>query len=71
MDGVRLIAGTSTLPEFRRRGVQHAVVAHALNASAGRAELATASVDPGSISQRTFERFGFQVIYTRAIFVLS
>ena len=28
-------------------------------------------VDPGSISQRTFERFGFQVIYTRAIFVLS
>jgi len=71
MDGVCLIAGTSTLPEFRRRGVQHAVVAHALNAAVGRAQFATASVDPGSISQRTFERFGFQVIYTRAVFVLS
>src|SRR6187549_264609 len=69
MDGVCLIAGTSTLPEFRRRGVQHAVVAHALNAGVGRAKFATASVDPGSVSQRTFERFGFQVIYTRAIFV--
>jgi hypothetical protein len=51
--------------------VQQAVVAHALNAGVGRAEFATASVDPGSISQRTFERFGFQVMYTRAIFVLS
>ena len=37
----------------------------------GRAELATASVEPGSISQRNFERFGFQVMYTRAVFVLE
>jgi ribosomal protein S18 acetylase RimI-like enzyme len=70
IDGVRAVAGTATLPAFRRRGVQQAVVAHALN-SAGRADLAMATTEPGSTSQRTFERFGFQVIYTRAVFVLS
>ena len=71
IDGVLGIAGTSTLPAFRRRGVQQAVVAHALNRGPTRAELAMATVEPGSISQRNFERFGFQVIYTRAIFVLD
>jgi len=71
LDGVLGIAGTSTLPAFRRRGVQQAVVAHAMRAASGRAELAMATVEPGSISQRNFERFGFQVVYTRAIFVLD
>jgi hypothetical protein len=71
IDGVLAIAGTSTLPPFRRRGVQQAGVAHALASGVGRAGLAMATVEPGSISQRNFERFGFQVIYTRAIFVLE
>ena len=71
IDGVLGIAGTSTLPAFRRRGVQQAVVQHALRGACGRAELAMATVEPGSISQRNFERFGFQVVYTRAIFVLD
>jgi hypothetical protein len=71
IDGVLAITGTSTLPLFRRRGVQQAGVAHALGRGVGRAGLATATVEPGSISQRNFERFGFQVMYTRAIFVLE
>jgi GNAT superfamily N-acetyltransferase len=71
IDGVLGIAGTATLPAYRKRGVQQAVVAHALNRALGRAELAMATTEPGSISQRNFERFGFQVIYTRAIFVLE
>ena len=70
-DGVLGIAGTTTLPAFRRRGVQQAVVAHALQSGQGRADLAMATVAPGSLSQRTFERAGFQVVYTRAIFVLD
>jgi GNAT superfamily N-acetyltransferase len=70
VNGVRCITGTATLPAYRRRGVQQAVVAHALNTAAG-ADLAMATTDPGSTSQRTFERFGFQVMYTRSIFVLS
>jgi hypothetical protein len=70
-DGVLGVTGTSTLPAFRRRGVQTAAVCHVLNGAVGRAELAMATVEPGSISQRNFERAGFQVVYTRAIFVLD
>lgn len=61
------IFGTATRPAYRRRGVQRAIVAKALAGAAGSADLAIATTEPGSISQRTFERFGFQVLYTRAI----
>jgi GNAT acetyltransferase-like protein len=67
--GVLGIFGTTTLPSYRRRGAQAAVVARALRGAIGRADLAIATTEPGSISQRTFERFGFQVLYTRAILV--
>jgi Acetyltransferase (GNAT) family len=69
IDGVLGIFGTATLPAYRRRGAQAAVVARALRGALGRADLAIATTEPGSISQRTFERFGFQVLYTRAILV--
>jgi ribosomal protein S18 acetylase RimI-like enzyme len=65
--GVLGIFGTGTRPAYRRRGVQSAVVAKALESAIGHADLAIATTEPGSISQRTFERFGFQVLYTRAI----
>lgn len=68
-DRVLAIVGTATLPEFRRRGVQHALVRQALQDGVARADLATATVEPGSTSQRTFERLGFRVLYTRTIFV--
>jgi hypothetical protein len=66
-NGVLGIFGTGTRPAYRRRGVQSAIVAKALEDASGRADLAIATTEPGSISQRTFERFGFQVLYTRAI----
>ena len=68
-DGVMCIAGTATRPAFRRRGLQGAIVARALNDGRDRADLVIATTEPGSISQRTFERLGFRVIYTRAILV--
>ena len=71
IDGVLGIFGTATLPAYRRRGVQTAVVASALRGAEGQADLAIATTEPGSVSQRTFERFGFQVLYTRAILVRS
>lgn len=71
IDRVLGIAGTATVPAFRRRGVQQAVVAYALESGVGRADLAMATTAPGSLSQRNFERAGFQVVYTRAIFVLD
>jgi hypothetical protein len=66
-NGVLGIFGTATLPAYRRRGVQSAIVARALKDAEGLADLAIATTAPGSISQRTFERLGFQVLYTRAI----
>ena len=68
-DGVLGIFGTATLPAFRRRGLQGAIVARAINDARGKADLVIATTEPGSISQRTFERLGFRVIYTRAILV--
>ena len=69
IDGVVGLTGTATVPSHRGRGVQHAVVARMLRDAVGRADLAMATIEPGSQSQRAFERFGFRVIYTRAVFV--
>jgi hypothetical protein len=66
--GVLGIFGTSTRPRFRRRGVQTAITLRVL-ADAPEVDLAIATTAPGSTSQRTFERLGFQVLYTRAVFV--
>jgi hypothetical protein len=68
-DGVVGIFGTATLPRFRRRGVQAAVSIKSIEDARGSADLAIATTAPGSTSQRTFERLGFQVLYTRTIFV--
>jgi hypothetical protein len=68
-DGVMCIAGTATRAAFRRRGLQRAIVARAMNGATNKADLIIATTEPGSISQRTFERLGFQVMYTRAILV--
>ena len=68
-DGVMCIAGTATRLAFRRRGLQHAIVARAMNDGLNNADWIIATTEPGSVSQRTFERLGFQVVYTRAILV--
>jgi GNAT superfamily N-acetyltransferase len=68
-DGIVGIFGTATLRDFRRRGVQMALVRQILADASARADLAITTTEPGSTSQRTFERLGFQVIYTRTIFV--
>jgi hypothetical protein len=65
------IAGTSTLPAFRRWGVQTAITIQAMADAVGEADIATATTAPGSTSQRTFERVGFQVLYNRAILIKS
>jgi ribosomal protein S18 acetylase RimI-like enzyme len=67
--GVLGIFGTATIPEFRRRGLQRAIVAGAMRDAIGRADIVMATTEPGSASQRTFERLGFQVLYTRSILV--
>jgi ribosomal protein S18 acetylase RimI-like enzyme len=67
-DGVALSFATSTLPRFRQRGVQRALVETTIFAAKmADADLVVATTDPGSQSQRTFERAGFRVAYSRAI----
>lgn len=68
-EGVAGIAGAGTPPRFRRRGVQTALGIAAMVDARGRADLAIATTAPGSISQRNFQRLGFQILYSRVIFV--
>jgi GNAT superfamily N-acetyltransferase len=65
-DGVATLAGTSTLPRFRGRGVQAALVRARL--AAGRAagcDLASTATLPGTASCRNMLRLGFQVLYPK------
>jgi ribosomal protein S18 acetylase RimI-like enzyme len=64
-DGVAKLFSTSTVPEFRRRGVHTALLRARLQAAARTCELALVSAVPGSESQRNLERAGFRVAYTR------
>ncbi len=68
-DGVAGLFGASTLPEFRKRGVQ-TVLLHARLARAAETgcDLAACIALPGSISQRNITRQGFLTLYTRVKF---
>jgi GNAT superfamily N-acetyltransferase len=58
--------GASTLPEFRGRGVQSALLAARLNWAVKQGcDLAKGITLPGSTSQRNHERFDFRIVYTR------
>ena len=65
-DGVALLAGASTIPEWRHRGAQRALLEERL-AYAARAgcDLAMIVAEPGSASGRNAERQGFRIAYTR------
>lgn len=65
-EGVGGLFGASTLVEFRRRGVQSALLAARLAWARDRGcDVAVSITQPGSASQRNIERYGFRVAYTR------
>ncbi len=68
---VALLAGASTVPEWRGCGAQRLLLKTGL-AYAARAgcDLAMVCAEPGSASQRKAERQGFRVAYTRTKFAL-
>lgn len=72
IEGVRVsgLFGLSVRPEFRRRGIQQALIAARLNiaAEAG-ARVAMISSRPGVATERNVRRMGFQVAYTKVILV--
>ena len=58
--------GAATRPGFRGRGVQTVLIADRLAwALEQGCDMATTTTQPGSISQRNFERAGFRVVYSR------
>jgi hypothetical protein len=67
---IAALYGTATLPEFRRRGAQSALIARRLyEAALAGCEYAVVSTLPGSGSQRNMERRGFRVAYTKVVMV--
>jgi hypothetical protein len=68
-EGVAGLFGASTLPAFRNRGVQTALVQARLARSVeARCDLAVCLAQPASASQRNVVRQGFSVLYTRVKF---
>lgn len=66
-DGVAMFNGDSTLPAWRGRGVQTALLAHRLEYARGAGcDLGVIEASPGGISERNQQRAGFAVAYTRA-----
>jgi GNAT superfamily N-acetyltransferase len=64
------MAGAGTLPAYRGRGVQKALVHYRLQeAHAAGCELAVVTTAPGTRSQDNVMRRGFELLYTRAILV--
>jgi GNAT superfamily N-acetyltransferase len=64
---VASLGGTTTVPAFRRRGTQAALLAARLaHARASGCSLAVVTADPGGGSARNIERVGGQLAYTNA-----
>jgi hypothetical protein len=68
--GVAQLCGAATLPAFRRRGVQTALLRRRL-ADARRAscDVAVMTTQPGSKSHENGHRRGFALLYARAVLV--
>jgi ribosomal protein S18 acetylase RimI-like enzyme len=67
-DGIAQLCGAATLPAFRRRGVQTALLQVRLRDGARRGcNLAVVTTAPGSKSQQNAQRRGFALLYARAL----
>lgn len=71
-DGIAYLAMAATLPDFRGRGCQRALIGARLAAAAAAGcELVVATAEFGSTSQRNLERAGVRIAYTKAVWRLS
>ena len=68
--GLATLFADSTIMGFRRLGLHRELIAARINeAIAQGCDLATASTQPGTASQRNYERMGFEVVYTKVTLV--
>lgn len=71
-DDLGYLANASTLPEFRRRGVQTALIAARIaDAADAGCDAVSSQAEFGSASQRNLERAGLRVAYTKAVWRLG
>ena len=71
-DGIGYLANASTVERFRRRGCQTALVARRIaDAASAGCELVTALTEFGSASQRTLERCGLRLAYTKTVWRIT
>ena len=71
-EGIAQLCGSATLPDHRRRGVQTALLRHRLAEAARQGcDVAVVTTQPGSKSQQNVERFGFTLLYVRAILAME
>jgi ribosomal protein S18 acetylase RimI-like enzyme len=69
-DGLAQLSGAATLPAFRRRGVQSALLrARLLDAARQGCDLAVVTTEPASKSQQNVQRAGFALLYARAVLI--
>ena len=69
-DTIAQLAGAATLPAFRRRGVQSALLGWRLaSARALGCEVAVVTTQPASKSQQNVQRSGFHLLYSRQLLV--
>ncbi|GHH40190.1 GNAT family N-acetyltransferase [Lentzea cavernae] len=65
--GTSLLAGAATVPEFRRRGCQAALVARRLADAAADSDLVVVTAASGSVSHKNLTRLGFEMTHTRTV----
>ena len=69
-DGLAQLCGAATLPAWRRRGVQTALLQRRLaDAAAAGCDLALMTTSPGTKSQENGLKQGFALLYVRALMV--
>jgi len=69
IDGpIAQLCGAATLAEYRRRGVQTALLQYRLaDARTAGCSIAVVTTQPGSKSQANSQRRGFAILYTRVV----
>jgi ribosomal protein S18 acetylase RimI-like enzyme len=71
-DGVAQFCGATTLPRFRHRGVQTALLrARLADAARQGCDVAVVTTQPASRSQKNVQREGFALLYARQLLVKS
>ena len=70
-DGVASIDAMGTVPDFRRRGCQTALLAHCMGeASRMGCDLIASQTRPSSTSEKNMMRAGLQIAYTKVLYAL-